>query len=561
MSIGKKMYAGFGVVLFIVLLSALWNYLELSKVKTEYADLLESRVAQTVLAKDIQVESALQGFYIRSYIMQGRDEDLANFEKHTLNQEKALNELDPLVHSDEMQDFLEQVKESSEVYKDASVEVIAVRKSGKSDEAAELLKTTMRPSNIEIREAVDGMVEYQLKHMKSGQQRAEQLMDKAILAFILAAALSLIIGVAIAAYMSRIISRPIKLLSASAAVIASGDLTEPDAEVRTKDEIRDLALSFNNMKHKLRQLITGVNDNALHLTASAEELSASTHEVADSSEEITRAIENLAQGSSASAISAKDSAVAMDETASGVQRIAESTTVLQGSAEQTMNVANESEKTIQTAKEQMNVIYESSQETSELIKKLSRQSIEIENITNVITSITEQTNLLALNAAIEAARAGEHGKGFAVVADEVRKLAEESKSSASQIAQLTVAIQADTRNVEHSVSESMTNVEQGVQVIEDAGQSFHDIVQSVQQMTSQIEEISAATEEISASAEEVSASVNEIAGHAMSASEQTEQNSAAMEEQMATIEEINAVAQDLSKKAVELQEMVQQFTV
>src|SRR5690606_34190453 len=124
----------------------------------------------------------------------------------------------------------------------------------------------------------------------------------------------------------------------------------------------------------------------------------------------------------------------------------------------------------------------------EKIKQLSRQSAEIENITKVITDITDQTNLLALNAAIEAARAGEHGKGFAVVADEVRKLAEQSKNSASQIAGLTSTIQEDTREVEESVNATVQNVDQGVIYLQNAQVSFNHIVGSITDMTAQIQE-------------------------------------------------------------------------
>lgn len=561
MSIGKKLYTGFGIILGIIVLSSAWNHYELNKMETSYKEMIEYRVAQAMQAQVIQSEIGLQGLYIRSYLLQGKQEDLTTFNEHFDKMEQINGELQKMVRSDEMKGYLETVTTNSEEFKLIADRAVTLKDADDMQAAMVLVEKEMLPINMKIREAVDGMIGYQYKNLDIAMASADRTASVAKLGLIIASALALISGALISAYLTPLISRPLRMITAESTIIASGDLSGPDIEVKSKDELQELAMSFNEMKHNLRKLIGNVNDNALHLTASAEELSASTNEVADSSEEISKAIENISIGSQTSATAASESSIAMEETASGVQRIAESTSTLHTSAENTMRIGNESEKTMQTAKEQMALIHLNSSQTNEIIKRLSQQSEEIQNITSVITNITEQTNLLALNAAIEAARAGEHGKGFAVVADEVRKLAEESKISASQIAELTVAIQKDTKDIEASVQESLTNATQGVEIIEEAGNSFLTIVDAVQQMNYQIEEISAATEQISASAEEVSASITDIAGHASDATEQTEQNSAAMQEQMATIVEINIVANDLSKKAIDLQEMIQEFKI
>ncbi|MBD7909032.1 methyl-accepting chemotaxis protein [Sporosarcina gallistercoris] len=561
MSIGKKLYGGFAIVLIVILLSSLYSFNQIAKIENEYKFLLESRVAQTILAKNIQAASGLEGSYIRSYLLLGKQEDLDKFDEHyeTINQ--SIAGIRQLAKSDKMKGLLDKTEKlNSELYA-TSQEIVQLKKAGDSERALNLLDSKMSPINNGLRETVTEMTTYQNEQLNIGNENALKTAKNAKLGLLGASVIALVLAGLISTTITRSISKPVIRLSKAVSVVASGNLSDEDIHLKSKDELNDLAKSFNGMKQSLRTLIGGVNDNALHLTASAEELSASTYEVSQSSEEMAKSIDSVAQGAQLSASAASESSIAMDETAVGVQRIAESAAELNDSAEKTKNIAVESGQTIETAKEQMDIIYQSSNQTSELIKRLSRQSEEIESITKVITGITEQTNLLALNAAIEAARAGEHGKGFAVVADEVRKLAEESKKSASQIVELTVAIQTDTKNVEQSVTDSMVNVEQGVHVIENAGRTFLEIVKAVEIMSSQIAEISASTEQISASAEEVSASVNEISGQATSASAQTEQNAAAMEEQMATIEEINAVAQDLSNKAVDLQEMIQQFTV
>lgn len=370
-----------------------------------------------------------------------------------------------------------------------------------------------------------------------------------------------LLGLLIAYIISKMIANPIRKLTQSATQIAAGDLTTPPVEVNTKDEINQLATSFNLMKDNLRSLISEVNGNALHVTASAEQLSASMDEVSKTSQEITRNMDTISTSSQISSTAAKESSLAMEETASGLQKIAESAQTLQTAVVDTVSIASNSTESVETAKNQMGIIQQSSHKTSNLIKRLSEQSVEIEKITQVITAITEQTNLLALNAAIEAARAGEHGKGFAVVADEVRKLAEESKQSANQIVTLIMEIQQDTREVEKSINESLQNVDSGVGIIAETGAAFQQISSAINDMAAQIEEVSAATEEISASAEEVASSTQEIVAQSSESADATIQNAAALQEQMATMEQVNDVARDLSEQAMNLQELIQKFRI
>ncbi|WP_301108067.1 methyl-accepting chemotaxis protein [Sporosarcina sp.] len=561
MSIKKKLYFGFSLCLLIVLGSAGWNHYQLNKMDNGFDKMINGNVAYAMQAQVVKAEMGLSGTYIRSYIMRGKKEDSAAFTEHNEKMEMTIANMQDMMPEGKSKELIDELAVLSEEFTTAANRVVDLKKAGQTGQATIVLEETMLPLNTQIRESTDTMIEFQYDSLYDGMENTIATTASAKLGLIIGGVIVIILGAIVAIYLTRMITRPLKRVTEASALIASGDLTGEDLIVNTKDELNVLAESFNQMKHNLRTLIGDVHDNAHHLTASAEELSASTNEVSDSSEEISRAVEDIASGAQVSSASARESSIAMEETARGVQRIAESTVGLHDSAEDAMNLGNESGKTMQTAKDQMALIHSSSSQTNEMIKRLSQQSKEIESITNVITGITEQTNLLALNAAIEAARAGEHGKGFAVVADEVRKLAEESKASASQIAQLTSAIQKDTQDVEVSVQESLTNAAQGVDVIDEAGRSFQTIVEAVRKMNEEIEEISAATEEISASAEQVSASVSDIAAHAVSASDQTEQTSAAMEEQMATVQEINAVANDLSKKAIDLQEMIQQFKI
>lgn len=416
-------------------------------------------------------------------------------------------------------------------------------------------------TSIEINEKVEILQQESILETQTALDSVEELIDHNKKWFLWIFGIIVGICIAVGFILVRSIVVPVNRLAVAAEVIANGDLSQKDVEVRAKDEIRDLANSFNLMKSNLHRLIHSMTTNVEHTTLAAEELAASTDEISLSSNDIAKLVERMATSDSQAAATGRESSSAMDETAHGVQRIAEATQMLHSNAIDTQSIANEGEKTLLITENQMTIIQQSSQDTSERIKKLSAQSAEIVSITKVITDITEQTNLLALNAAIEAARAGEHGKGFAVVADEVRKLAEESKKSANQIVDLIALIQQDTIEVEKAVGVTVLNVDEGVAFIHNAQNAFDKILSAIESMTSQIEDVSASTQQISASSEEVAASVNEMSSSANHAAQQSGSIASAIEEQVATIQEINNVAKSLSDEALSVKEEIIKFKI
>lgn len=559
MTIAKKIYGGFGLLLALLLMYSIYSMYQLDKVSDDYKEMMDFRVAQSLLAEQIQKEMAMQGLHIRAHILQEDQASLESLKDHQQLLKDTVTELKSIVVSDEMQGWLNDTETNIALFDEGAIKIVNLVQSGNSEEAGRLMNGEVREANVAIQKASEKMIDYQTKLLKDDRMAADEAAATTKRAMVISLIVDVILGLVIATVIGRNISLPVRKLATEAEIISNGDLTSEDLEVKSRDELKNLADAFNTMKHNLRDVIQHVNDNALHVTSSAEELSASTEDVSKASQEITHNMESISASVAVATKAASESSTAMEETAIGVQRIAEAAQELNHHAIETEMLAGNSEASVHSAKNQMSIIYKSSNETSELIRKLSQQIVEIENITQVITDITEQTNLLALNAAIEAARAGEHGKGFAVVADEVRKLAEQSKASASQIVQLTTHIQIDTNNVEQAVADSLKNVEQGVEVIDEAGRAFSSIAEAIKRMTTQIVDISAATEEISASAEEVTASVQEIATQAAASSAQAEQNTASVEEQMATLEEINSVAHSLSNQALELQQTIHEF--
>ena len=497
--------------------------------------------------------------YIFAYVLRQSSEDLTNLEAQQELMSSRLKDIKPMFSTPEMVKEIETVEEQITLYTQYVNEVISHVDSGNQDEAYNVLFEKAVPANENIQKSMKKIVDFQEALMSDTSAEATVTVDNSITLLITMSVIGTIIAIGLTIFITRNIRIPLRQLTNAANVIAKGDLREENIIVKTKDEIHELSQAFNTMKENLSNLISKVSLNVSSTTAAAEQLASSTDEVTSASSDIAKRMESVAMSSTQVAAIGNDCAIATNQTADGVNRIAEAASSLHSQAMDTQAMAAEGKDTIQTTEKQMKVIQKSSYETKEKIHQLSIQSAEIESISKVITDITEQTNLLALNAAIEAARAGEHGKGFAVVADEVRKLAEESKLSASKIVDLTTNIQKDTKEVEESVNVTVQNVDQGVTNLQTAQHAFINIFDAITDMTANIQDVSASSEEISASTEEVASSVNEMANSSNTTADHSNQVLAFVEEQTATMQEINTVTKSLSEGALAIQEEVQRF--
>jgi len=370
-----------------------------------------------------------------------------------------------------------------------------------------------------------------------------------------------LVAVFIAFFIASIISRPIKKMNEAAMAIANGDLTGETIVLKNKDELGMLAASFNTMSGNLRSMIESVSMTSEQVAASSEELLASAEQNTQASEQISETVEELAVGTSDQVDIVKRSSQAMNEMALGSEQIAELAQSVSVSAVDAANQSSEGNMIIQQAVEQMGSVRNSIASLTELVTGLGERSAEIGTITEVINNIARQTNLLALNAAIEAARAGEHGRGFAVVAGEVRKLAEESSTSAQRITDLVQLIQKDTDHAVQAVKVNSSETEAGIEMVTAAGQAFEQISDAVNKVAGEIQEVSAGSEEMSASTTEVVGYVSQISNIAGEAAGGVHNVSAATQQQLASMEEIASSAGSLSKMAEELQEQINKFKV
>ncbi len=412
MSIRKKLYIGFGTIILLLLTISSISYYQLNHINNLNKELFENRVYKLIQIDKILTAAALQGNYIRSYMLEPDDVTIQKLEEQEQLIQAKITELDKIFTSETTQEQMKIIKTNQAIFEKAALEIINTYNPDDLQSAIDILRTRAHPAREAIQQAVHDIALYeeqQIQIVRAELSNAENVSSVIVLSI---SVISIIFSFIVVFFMTRAITIPVNKLATAANVIATGDLRQKNIKVKTKDEIRNLANSFNVMKFNLRSLINNVAKNVEYTTSSSAELSASTDEVFLSSSDIVKRIQLMAKDGNQAVITGQETSSAMDETARGVQRIAEATQMLHSKAVDTQSVANNGEKMLQTTESQMMVIQQSSDKTNELIKQLSTQSAEIENITKVITDITDQTNLLALNAAIELHEQANMGKAL-----------------------------------------------------------------------------------------------------------------------------------------------------
>jgi methyl-accepting chemotaxis protein len=367
-------------------------------------------------------------------------------------------------------------------------------------------------------------------------------------------------GIIVAFIVSRT-TRPIVLLTKASQQISSGDLRLGEIKIKTKDELAFLGNSFNLMVKNLRNIILQVSTNAEQIAAASEELTASAEQSAKASELISISTQIGANDSEEQLKSVQEAASSIEQMSASIQQTSASSMEVTKISNNASNASKLGVSTVHAVVKQMDEISETVQDISTIINTLGTRSEEIGQIVSIISGISAQTNLLALNAAIEAARAGEHGKGFAVVADEVRKLAEQSAVSAHQISDLITEIQKETTYAVQSMSNGTKKVNEGINRSHNVSESFKEIEKVITFITGNTQEVSATMEELAAVSQQIVHSIEVVKKAAERGVEVNENNSSATQEQLATMEEITASATSLSLLAEELQNSVGIFKI
>jgi len=381
-------------------------------------------------------------------------------------------------------------------------------------------------------------------------------MRKVIVAALVAALLIIVLAMN---WVSNKVLAPLQNVSHAADAIAAGDLRNIDVRVETKDEIGMLAQSFQTMAKELQSLLVQIQTSAKDVSMFSNQLSGSSEQCSDTIVHVAETVGDIA----GTARSQKDVMAQMvdhiRQMADQMAAVASKMDVVRTTSANAGAAAADGEKSISEAVRQMEKISDTVGRSSEAVEVLGQRSQQIGEIINTISSIADQTNLLALNAAIEAARAGEHGRGFAVVADEVRKLAEQSQSATEEIAQIIKDIQVSTEHAVGVMKAGTDEVKEGGAVVGQAGERFSQILSNISDVERLITESTQETNEAADGSKRILAAAGGIAENTKQMAESIESISAATEEQSASMEEIAASSHSLANMSEKLQEAANRF--
>ncbi|MEK4426831.1 methyl-accepting chemotaxis protein [Solibacillus sp. FSL K6-1523] len=545
-TVNARIIFAFSLIVAIICLNIGYNVYSTSQSNQATKNIVEEDLQLLIADYELASTVGLRIAAARGYVLSGNEEYKEIFAE---NKERALKNEEirlTLTESDEFNKYSVMVKEwSDSILKD----VFEVYDQGKADLAYRNL-VAMDDKGTEIRQGFEKLANETKQSISVSGEVVIKDGETSQVASVVVGIVIVIISILTAIVCARIISKPIKVVTKRMQQIADGDLSEPALEVNSRDEIGQLTEATNSMTKTMNGLLKDIQTVSNDVAAHSEELMQSATEVKTGTEQIVDTVTEIASGTEIQASNASDVATAMTDFTTKVTDVSTSSNEVNHYSDEVMKLTEEGRGLMEASTNQMMTIDHIVKDAVVNVDELSKQTQEISTLVSVIHNIADQTNLLALNAAIEAARAGEHGKGFAVVADEVRKLAEQVAVSVGDITNIVQKIQKDSVIVTTSLENGYEEVAKGTTQIASTGATFTQIAEAVYAMSERIENMSEKLEDVVHNTGTINKSVDEIAAV-------SEQSAAGIEETSATIQQAASSMDEITNSAVNLATMAE----
>jgi len=618
MSIGKKLYAGFGLVLAILVGLFLVNTFAALRGRVSRADSAASlKGVQTI--ETVRLQIMLNRLNLDNFLLSGDPRDEEKVNKGITDLNDALKQGQTQLSADNLRTALIQVESTEISWADNFAKPLLAKRhqvdSGDSTVSDLQIFYLQKDPTSWLTKSSAVLDQTTLEINRNFDETTKSADKASTWSAVLSTAgtlLAILLGILVAYYTAKSIVLPLThLITVAREIGDSGDLNQ-NIDIHRNDEIGALATTFNNlvaylkemaavsmavaegdlsvevvprskrdtlgnafrrMSHGLQEIVRTTRDSAGQVSAGSNQVAGAADESAKVSVQASSAIEevtstmhemsinvqNVVKNTQVQASSVAETSASIEQMVTSIQRVADTAKILLDIANRSREEVVVGIQTMEKTTDGLNRTNKAIQSSAEIINVLGHRADDIGRIIEVIDDLAEQTNLLALNAAIEAARAGEHGLGFAVVADEVRKLAEKSTQSTKEIAELISSIQREARQAVENMDRSTRIVEEGLSLGNDLGTALHKISSVVTEVYKFSQEIGAATNEQSVGSAQIAKATNRLTEITQEINSAVEEQASGAQAVVRAMEKMRELVQQSASSSTELSAAAEQM--
>ncbi len=402
---------------------------------------------------------------------------------------------EPMISYPGEKELYSEFKNNFDLYMDVHEKILVLARQNRDADADALMRGDSSKYFFAMSDALDKDIALNEKGGNDSYRKAMAVYNSARITLVISTVISILVGIVLALIIGRMITTSMARAVSVANRLADGDLTV-NIEADSLDETGQLLSAMQHMVQSLRDMISRTVDISTGIASASNQLHSTSAQIATGAEEVASQTNTVATASEEMSATSSD--------------IARNCTMAAEASRQTTESANAGAKVVNETITGMSVIADQVRQTSKTVEALGSRSDQIGQIVGTIEDIADQTNLLALNAAIEAARAGEQGRGFAVVADEVRALAERTTKATREIGEMIKAIQSETREAVKAMEDGVHEVEKGAVSSQKSGHALEEILERINEVTMQINQIATAAEQQTATTSEITSNIQQV---------------------------------------------------